>query len=97
MRIPFLHLISILVDNQRLIFSGRQLEDGRTLSAYGITEESTIQLLSRLRGGGEAHEAKALAYATVYHDWDGDMASRFLQGYIMEVTRVPLSLPLFAG
>jgi len=41
----------IPVDQQRLVFNGKQLEDAQTVGSYGIEAESNIHLVLRLKGG----------------------------------------------
>jgi ubiquitin len=43
---------------QRLVYAGKQLENDRTLSDYGIEEESTVNVSLRLRGGAGSNEKR---------------------------------------
>ncbi len=47
-------------DQQRLIYNGKQMEDGRILSDYGVFPGATMHLVLRLRGNGHFS-----------HIWDG--------------------------
>jgi hypothetical protein len=44
-------MFGIVVDEMRLAFQGRDLEDDKTMGDYGLVELSNVEVLGRLRGG----------------------------------------------
>ena len=50
--------VGIEASEQRLIFAGRELENGRSLGEFGVEEESTLHLVVSLDGGAKKRKKK---------------------------------------
>mmetsp|Transcript_32928 Transcript_32928/g.72744 ORF Transcript_32928/g.72744 Transcript_32928/m.72744 type:complete len:160 (+) Transcript_32928:70-549(+) len=48
----------VACDEQRVLFNGKQLEDGELLSLAGVEDEATLQILGRLLGGAKKRKKK---------------------------------------
>ncbi|XP_067940298.1 polyubiquitin-B-like [Watersipora subatra] len=78
------------IEQQRLIFAGRELINDTTLSCYDLQYGATLHMVSRLRGGDEITLCvKTLTGGTIYVRVQGSDTVAVLKAKILDKTGIP--------
>ncbi|KAL9181599.1 hypothetical protein ACHAXT_010404 [Thalassiosira profunda] len=71
-------------EQQRIIFGGQQLQDGKTVDDYNIGDDATLHLVLRLRGGGGAKTVVERALGRGVFEVDESFVKSNLKGITEE-------------
>ncbi len=74
-------------EQQRIIFGGQQLQDGKTIDDYNIGDDATLHLVLRLRGGGSVQSLVASALGRGVFCVDESFVNSNLKGVISDEER----------
>ena len=83
----------IPIDQQRLIYADKQLENNKTIQNYNIQNESTLQLILRLQGGGGSTKqifVKTLQGKNITLDVNDDDTVESIKKKINDIDGIPI-------
>lgn len=79
-KLKVLELEGTPIDQQRLIYAGKQLEDLLLLAGCGVHASSTMHMVLRLRGGGCGVAGRAVKVDATEADDDDAVVARVVSG-----------------